>query len=357
MDASLWLQIETKVRSLVKELIEPTIRRAVETARQLEQANKIQNSIVFKVEDMDQALINTEKKLSAIDAFAKKVIEFEGTQNIMEARFNKDREQLRSEITGFAQKQTNFDENLEVLHHQRDAIKNDIFLTQQTIIANKTELEKKISAFQTMHKELISSVDNKFLLIDVAQNQFSNSFQAVCKDLVKTDSIAKDAQRLTTENIKANKQLMQKILVVKEESVKEIEKTKSLCYSNFTEIQKNMKEIKKLENLIKTDESSIKNELLITDPLYFIIKDINILKDLANYDLSRLEKLEINKYSEEIKNLTEIIREKSKKIIETPLPDPVLSKKKSSSNTSSKKRKRKQRKALKKKIAKNIQKT
>jgi hypothetical protein len=73
--------------------------------------------------------------------------------------------------------------------------------------------------------------------------------------------------------------------------------------------------------------------------------------------LSRLEKLEINKYSEEIKNLTEIIREKSKKINRNSFARPSPIKKKSSSNTSSKKRKRKQRKALKKKIAKNIQKT
>ena len=31
MDPSIWLQLETKVRVLIKDLIEPTVRRAAET--------------------------------------------------------------------------------------------------------------------------------------------------------------------------------------------------------------------------------------------------------------------------------------------------------------------------------------
>ena len=74
MDSTLWLQTENKVRALIKDLLEPTVRRATDTIKQVEKLAKTQNSVVFKLEDVDLAVVNLEKRLANLDEYSKKII-------------------------------------------------------------------------------------------------------------------------------------------------------------------------------------------------------------------------------------------------------------------------------------------
>ena len=356
MDPSVWLQIENKVRILLKDLLEPTIRRVSDTVKQVEKLAKTQSTIVFKLEDIDIAVLNIEKRLSSMDETAKKILEYEGSQAVMESRFNRDREELRSQLSSFSTRQENFEESLEVLQHQKDVLRYDITVLQQVIPNNKLELEEKIEAIKTKYRDNFVEIENKFRLIDINNSQFQKTFEIIRKEIVQIDTVAVESSRTGAQNTKNCKQLDKRIELIKNDAAKDTEKVRTMCFNNANEISKNMKEIKRIERIFKSDESNIKTEINMTDPFYSIFQDLPTLKNLASYDKERMERFILNDYSDNVRKIIYGILNKAKVIIDTPLPDPKLNRRKSISDTSSKKRKRKQRKNIKKQIALNISK-
>jgi hypothetical protein len=354
MDASVWLQIETKVRSLVKDLIEPTVLRVTDSVKQIEKLGKIQNTIVFKLEDVDSAVIKIGKKISVIDEFFKKLLEFESVQAVIESKFSRYREEVQSQLSLFLQKQVDLEENFGVFQHQREDMRNEITFAVQAINANKLELDEKIIQLKNYHKDLFDNLEHKVSIADIGIQQIKKNYDTVGSELIQTDAIAKESLRISGENSNTIKEFKQKMKLKRDRNKKDLEKIQNMAYANASEIQKNIKEVSRIESIIKNDESSFKNELIITEPLYHIIKDLAVLKELALFDLTRLEKFNNLTLSENLTRKLEEIKQKSKDIIDTPLPEKPPEPTRSMSLRSSTKKKKKKRSKLKKQIANNI---
>ena len=356
MDSTLWLQTENKVRALIKDLLEPTVRRATDTIKQVEKLAKTQNSVVFKLEDVDLAVVNLEKRLANLDEYSKKIMEFEGNQIIMESRFNRERDDIRMEVLRFSQQQTSFQDNLEVLQHQKDSLREDVTLAQHAIVSTKYELEAKFSVLQSKYEEIMVKMDNRLSVLDTANFTVKKNIERIINEITGLDAQVKDSLRIATQATKDFKQLRKNVKKNTEEHEKEINKTNAVCLNISTDVQRAFKEVKTLDKAFKTDETWIKHDINKTDPFYIILKDLQTLKLLAGYDKERLEKIDMSKYSENTRRLITLLIQKSEEIINTPIPEPPVLKKRAPSSTSSKKKRKKdQRKQIKKKIAHNIQ--
>lgn len=353
MDSTAWLQTENKVRALIKDLIEPTVRRVTDSAKQLEKLAQIQSSIVFKIEDVDLAVENLEKKFQTLDEYSKKINEFEGNQMIMESQFNREREEIRSEVSRFTKQLGTFQENLEVLQHQRDFMKEEITVTQHSVVNVKYELEQKFSSLQSKQLEIITSVDGKIMQIEGFNLQFKKNIEKIGGEISNLDAEIKDVGRMALQAGKDCKEIKKRMEKNKEENEKEIERTKGMCLNISGEVSKIAKEVRMLDRAFKTDETWIRHEVNKTDPLYQVISDLPQLKVLAVYDKERLEKLDLNKYSQNIAKIVSAVLKRSETIITTPLPDPKQLKK-MQPVTESEKKKKKLRKEIKKKIAQQI---
>lgn len=356
MDSTVWFQMENKVRLLIKDLIEPTVNRVSEATKTIEKQGKAINSAIFKLEDIDASVSNLMKRLSVIDEFTRKVLEFEGLQSMMEMRFNREREEIRSQLSLFIQRQESFEENLEVLQHQRELLKTDIVELSQVVVNQKYELEEKIVQTSNSYREISSSFNTQFSLLEVAINQEKKNIEHVSKELIGIDTFAKEAMRLSSDQTRGLKQLGKKIELIKSDYPKEIDKVRNTCIVNTNEILNTKKYIKKVEKEMQNDESAIRNELMITEPFYVIIKDLPTLKILAGYEKDRLEKINYKKYSQGIFEQWKSLFDKAQDIIDTPLPPPPPPPppKRVTVTSSQKKLKRQQRQNLRKQIAQNI---
>ncbi|OMJ68755.1 hypothetical protein SteCoe_33696 [Stentor coeruleus] len=353
MDSAVWFQMENKVRILIKDLVEPTVNRVAEATKIIESQGKAITSAIYKLEDLEVAQSNLMKRLSSIDEFAKKVLEFESLQSIMESRFNRDREELKSRIALFIQRQESFEQNLEVLQNQRELLKTDITELSQAVINQKYELEEKIVQTSDAHKEISSNFRAKFSLLESAISQESKNLERYNKDLIEIDVLAKEAIRISNEHTNHLKKQGKKIEHIKLDYPKEIDKVRNTCIANTNEILNTKNYIKKVEKEMQSDESAIRNEIIITQPLYVIIKDLPTLKALAVFEKERLEKINYKKYSQGIFELWKNLLDKAQDIIDTPLPSSPPPKKIITTG-SQKKLKRQRRQNLRKQIAKNI---
>lgn len=54
---------------------------------------------------------------------AKRISEFEASLRLVDVRFNRDREEIKTEVSAFKSKLTNFEEYLNVFDHTKEALK------------------------------------------------------------------------------------------------------------------------------------------------------------------------------------------------------------------------------------------
>lgn len=353
MDSAVWFQMENKVRILIKDLVEPTIHRVAEATKIIENQGKAITTAIYKLEDLESTQSSLMKRLSSIDEFARKVLEFEGLQSIMESKFNRDREEIKSKISLFIQRQESFEQNLEVLQNQRELLKTDIIELSQAIINQKYELEEKIVQTSDAHKEISSNFKTRFSLIESEISQESKNFERYNKELIEIDVLAKEAIRISNEHTNHLKKQGKKIEHIKLDYPKEIDKVRNTCIANTNEILNTKKYIKKVEKEMQSDESAIRNEIMMTQPFYVVVKDLQTLKALAVYEKERLEKINYKKYSQGIFDLWKSHFDKAQDIIDTPLP-PSPPPRRITTTGSQKKLKRERRQNVRKQIAKNI---
>ena len=320
--------------------------------KKVELISNYQQQLIFKLEDVEALVSNIEKRLTVIDEFSNKIVEFEGNVNVMESRIKKDREELRSDLLTFTQHQEYFKETLEVFQKQKDAIKDDIAQTNNTVTFNKYELESKLSHASQNFKDAVFVFNSKLDNTEVEIEQCSKKISSLSECLPQIESIGNEALRNSGENKAKISKLNQK---VEKNSVflsKEIDKVRNIAMTNKSDILANKKEIKRIDDKILADESAICNEIKLTDPLYTVFSDLPTLKILADYDLKRMDKVFIGNYSEFVKDLVWKLKDKAKELVDRPLP---IVRKESNLTTSSKKKRRKEKlKSFKKKMAMSI---
>ena len=350
METNVWLQVETRARVLIKELIEPTIRRVSEANKQIEDLSQMQIALKYRMEDIESVVSNIEKRLVVIDEFSKKISEFEAFQSIVEGRFNRDREEIKSMVFSFGKKQVTFEEDLQFLQRQRDSLKDDVMSVSSVILNNKFELEEQIEQIKQKFRESTWDSKNRFEFMESNINKLDKQLSSFSSNLAQNESTATEYLRLATENIKKSRKIEKRLNEMPEKFSKDIEKVRNIAIVNTSELVKVRTEVRKVQEQIKLDENGTYLKMMITEPLYLLFKDLPTLKALAEYDKERLGLINTNLFSSTTREQAAKLKDKAQNILDTPLPV-----KRHDSNDSSVKRKRKERvKNLKKQMAASI---
>lgn len=350
MDPSIWLQIETKARALIKDLLEPTIRRVSETVKQIDELALFQTTLNYKTEDLEILVNNVEKRLIVIDEFSKKMNEFEGYQQLMDSKNSREREELKSSIYAFSKKQIIFEEDFLVLQKQKESMREDLTIASTVILNNKLETEEQIEEVKKMVRDNFYSQQNRFDGVEQSVMKLQESLKSFTASLVQTDSVGKETARLGAENNKAVKGCEKRIKELSEKAGNDLEKVRNIGIVNTSDLSKMKAEVKKLNEKIRIDEGGVNLQISFTEPLYSLFKDLPTLKVLAEFDKERMGLINTSLYSEATKEAIARRKAKAQEIIDTPLPI-----KRHDSNSSSVKRKRKERvKNLKKQMAASI---
>ncbi len=111
-----WLTLENKVRRLVKELLEPTVRRVVEDRDQLHKLSKESDVVKRKVDELDFTMAKVAKKLGTLDEVTKRQLDLEAGQKSVETRMTQTAQNLRADmelLTAEIQRKADFIQSFE----------------------------------------------------------------------------------------------------------------------------------------------------------------------------------------------------------------------------------------------------
>jgi len=111
-----WLALENKVRRLVKELLEPTVRRVVEDRDQLQKLGKESDAVKRKVDELDFMMAKVAKKLGTLDEVSKRQLDLEAGQKTVEAKMTQTAQNLRADmelLTAEIQRKADFIQSFE----------------------------------------------------------------------------------------------------------------------------------------------------------------------------------------------------------------------------------------------------
>ena len=126
MEESIWAKLETKTRRLVFELLEPSINRVAEHKETLENLRRSDESLLRKIENLDILTDKLTKRLSVVDDFSRKILQFDATIHVQETTFAQDREAIRDELTTFMKQLNGAEENIANLLGQSQSLRTDL---------------------------------------------------------------------------------------------------------------------------------------------------------------------------------------------------------------------------------------
>ena len=86
MDETLWFSIESKVRKLVKDIIEPTIRRVQETKEQNDKLFRKDEVSTERLNNLEIQTSQTAQRLEGFTSYSSKIIEGEANLISLEQR-------------------------------------------------------------------------------------------------------------------------------------------------------------------------------------------------------------------------------------------------------------------------------
>ena len=313
----IWFGLETKVRALMKELLEPTIRRVIESKETTEKILKTQETFSTRIDDIDMNVGKYSRKIGSIDEISKKITEFDSSIRLMELRFSRDREEIKTEISTFNSKIINFEEYLNVFEHMKEGIRNDITNLTHSLQVNKTQSEDKFLTFREEYRDKLQDLESNIVKFDVKLLQYEKNFKNLGKEIGDTSTLIQTTAYNSAELGKKNKELAKSLKKLKNNVFDSIEKLRLILIKNMNDYQT---ADKKLLELIEKD-ANIKNRLMIDDILFGILSD-----PYEKYNLACIEKdyyLNISEFdfSNEIRESIMKNLIKMEEILQTPLPD------------------------------------
>lgn len=241
-----WLTLENKVRRLVKELLEPTVRRVVEDRDQLQKLSKESDAVKRKVDELDFTMAKVAKKLGTLDEVSKRQLDLEAGQKTVETKMTQTAQNLRADmelLTAEIQRKADFIQSFEK--------RIDTFAGEITIFngkfaeaqeALKGLLEERYMQFQTdlgevretqvAHREVTDGLTQQQRRVNERQGEVEAELLTQSKTLTalrsRTDtlelerapkssvsSLAEDLERLRTKAISDKDTLGRKLKMLR----------------------------------------------------------------------------------------------------------------------------------------------
>jgi hypothetical protein len=336
MDEASILKVENRIRSLVMDLISPTARRSTDAADLLAELSHKFENVENKINDIEIIQTKTLTRLSYLDEFNRRLMEFSANQSLIESRMNKDRLENQTIYHNLTEKNIEIKEEVSVLEHQGQSMKIDIGGLSHNLINTKYEFEQKIAGFKDEYRTKLTDFEDRVVRLEVETENVIKKIKKMTKESLDLNTKSQFTARVCEEHKDKLKQMEARIETNKNESKNHFEINRMTGIKLNTDLSRLEKLISGTKSALKNfEEKEHKNRLKLTQPLYNLLTDIHQLRILAQYDLQRL-------FSEDskdcdVKTLISSIKTKAEDIMKIEVPRPLSS---SSSDAPKKKRRR-----------------
>ena len=313
----IWFGIETKVRALIKDVLEPTIRRVIENKDAFDRVSKNNEVLSTRIDDLDSSISKYARKISMVDELSKKILEYDSMIRIMDVRFNRDREEIKADVSTFSSKIINFEEYLNVFDHLKDGLRNDITNLTYALNTSKSQLDEKFEFLNTLFTDKIHTIENSILHQQVQLSQFDKTIRTFSRELGENTTQVQTTQRSTEELNKRAKDIRNSYKYLKKNVYDSIEKLRLLAIKTMNDAQVADRKILELIN----SEVPIRNRIMVAETLFSVISDPFQRRDLAQVEKIHLELINDSQLNAELKQLLQVSRAKVEQVLLHPLPE------------------------------------
>ena len=327
MDDVVMFRIENRMRGIMKDLIEPTSRRATEANDAINKLVHKLEVLTVRVEDTEVVQLKTLGKLGVMEEYNRRLMEFSANQSVIESKMQKDKQDFFTQFYSLSSTLTSVQEEVSVFEKERQAIREDITGLSHSLMNAKYDLEQKVAAFKDDYHERLNGAEDRILRAEIDTDTVGRKLKKTVSDLENVSNEVEIHTRYIEDINAYIKKVENKVEFSRNEHISNFEIVRSNSIKQNSEIVKVEKTIENLKKLIKdVEEQGVKSFLRTTEPLYQIFTDIPTQKIIAAYDLQKLEK----KMNEKLEKVAEDLRENAESImkIELPAPKPTEKRKK-----------------------------
>lgn len=313
MESVDWLTLENKIRKLVKELVEPTIRRALENRDALEKLKKREAIMQEKIDEQELNLAKVSKKVNTIDDYSRRLMEFEASLRMFEAQIAHAKESMLTESDGLNKKIVYLEEMVRVLEHQREQQRSDMNYTNQNIVELNAELIRRITALAEVETNNNTAILVRASAAEERMATLEAYNKVIQESLGNAETNLERLKKTTEETNETMIKIKESVKTVKSEQIEMINTTQRQVIAHGTQMQQSLQ---KFGQFLDSDYA-IKMQFTISEILHHCL-DLKQRKKLAEYEKLRMQLLEQSGKSSEYTHEIQKMLDRAHHVLESP---------------------------------------
>ena len=139
-----WFVIESKVRGIVREIIEPTIKRVQDIKETSEKLLRKEDSLQDRMTSLEITLGQTNQRIENLTNFTSKIVESEANMRSFESRTASSFDKVFSKFELLNSDILNLSEKFSVLDNQKTVIEENLAILEKTLLLTRSTLDKAI---------------------------------------------------------------------------------------------------------------------------------------------------------------------------------------------------------------------
>ena len=315
MEESIWAKLETKTRRLVFELLEPSINRVAEHKETLENLRRSDESLLRKIENLDILTDKLTKRLSVVDDFSRKILQFDATIHVQETTFAQDREAIRDELTTFMKQLNGAEENIANLLGQSQSLRTDLVNLAFESNNSKNLISSRIEEVREESLNYIYQQDSKHSDLSNYASALDKKFNLFLQDFSIIDIVARKAEHSAEDNMSQLKIIFKNFATYKKESKESIEKVRQMTMQFSQTLTEQMKSFREKFRF----ETPIQTQLIVSENLHAVL-ELKEKKLLAELEKEKLAEWEILISNNSFEDKIRLARQRTQEVIDKPLP-------------------------------------
>lgn len=319
MEESLWAKMETRVRRLVFDLLEPSINRVAEHKDMLENLRRTDESLSRKIDTMDILTDKLNKRLAIVDDFSRKILQFDATIHVQETVFAQDRESMRNELETFLKQLTSAEENISNLIGQSQSLRTDLVNFTFETNNSKQLINSRIEEVRSELKAEILDLENKHKGLNNYSGALEKKFNLFLQDFEIVDVIAKKAEHSAEDNMSQLKIIFKNFAGFKKEAKDGIEKVRGMAMQFSQTLNEQMKGLKERFSM----EFPVQTQLIVSENLHSVL-ELKERKVLAEFEQEKFAEWDVMLSGNSFEDKIQTAKLRAREVIARPLPKPKL---------------------------------
>ena len=316
MEETEWPGLETQVRKLVSELVQPTIRRSMELKEELDRVKKVNEKKNSRIDDIEVNFNKMNNKMGVVEEYSGKMMEFESRIQVMQSDFYKDRERLQNEFETLSKNVFSNNESISVLQNQKEVLRVDLNKQGEELVNAKEHFESRTTSMNQILSERITQGEARLNDLETRAKEADINIQHITQNLEDTELCARRTERLL-EDLKDNfKSLLANLKSQRKSDLENVEGIRRMSIGFEADLKEQLKLLTQNINF----QLPPKQTLEISEYLHNSILDPKTKRKLAEYDQVKLSQFDESQVPQSILEEIQKAKTRAQEIIDTPIP-------------------------------------